>query len=127
MKIALLSLAAGVASSIVDDTAARVAIVATGVAGALYLCRVLAHGVAYLWREVVKPFARLIRRALAAYEILEDLAEHVPALERIPKIEERLTELEEKAAATLEPVQGLARDLGVEHRGGGDRRTDYSA
>lgn len=112
IRVLALALAAGVLSNVVGDTAAQVAAVAAGVAGAIYL-----------YRNVVRPFGHLVRRALRSYEVLEIIGRHVGVFEsldgRLDGLERRLEAVEAKTDAAREPAEALARELGVRHRSPG--------
>lgn len=99
MKAVAIGLITGAATTVVDTAAVRVAAVAAGVAGAIYL-----H------RQVIVPFARLIKRALTAYTVLE----HLPGW--MEGVDERLGRVEATQLQIKEPAEAIARELDVQHR-----------
>lgn len=91
IKFALFGAFAAIVSNLIGDVAAG-AVAAAAAFAAL----------GYVWR--------LVRRAARTYDVIERL----PAT--MARIEKRLDRLENTTAATLEPVEAVARDLGVERR-----------
>ena len=116
LKFAAIGVFAGIIADVIGDTGAMIA-------GAV----AIVTGMGALWRSVVIPFARLVRRALNSYEALENIAEALQKIgdvaARLSVIEGRLDRLEartesvhDQATAAREPAEAIARELGVQHR-----------
>lgn len=108
-KFLLLGVLAGLASSIVGDTAAQIAAVAAGVGGALYLFTKLV--------AALKRVSRLVDHWLDTVQMLQALPTWIESTnDAAHDVSKRLSALEEKADRTHEPVEALVRDLGIPHR-----------
>jgi len=90
------------------------------VAGIFIAAAGAAAAAGYMWR--------ILRRAAKTYDVIEGLPawqeqarkdreqDRRETHERLDSIDGRLHGLEKRAGAVQEPVEAIARDLGVEHR-----------
>lgn len=110
LKLALISapvaLGAAVADDVITTPTTQIAALAAGAAGAIYL-----------WRNVLRPFAKLIRRALTAYEHLEQLPPFVA------QTRQRLDTLEATASSNEDSLEAITRHLQIPRRDRDRRRT----
>jgi hypothetical protein len=103
VKVALIGALIGAASSVVDDTALRIAGLAAGAAG-----------LRFFYRSFLKPAAELLGHAVESMRLGVQIFRALP--DWMAGVDQRLGGLEAKAAGTHEPMEAIARELGVQHR-----------
>lgn len=120
LRVAVLSLFAGIASAVVDDAMLRLATYAAGVAGALFLLHKI--------NKLAKLAVQFLIRAITAYKVLE----RIPVIEAeqaeiktlaqaaVTKADDAAGLSEQAAASAAESrniVKAIARAVGVKVRG----------
>lgn len=111
----------------------------TGIAQAVVLTGAVVAALGIIHAKAIMPALRFGRRVGRSVDVMLDSPARIDRLEssvrrmlaeppewalrsqrEIAEVKQRLDTLEERVAATQEPVEAIVRDLGVEHRGHGE-------